>query len=244
MRINKFIQLFLFICLPVLSYADVGVSYCMEATVFMQNGTVQRGHFYLGTHDLYLKEDAQGFYYSRQREPMRLQSVKETRRNGFIYIKETDYHFHRYVKRLLGDSVRLYPSAVLIYKTIDSDTVSFPAFVGKPVAVFWGDIKDITIHRIAFAGLWANTRCEMSDLSWLNSSRLPSNEPLCGTNYCDYQTFLFERNKEKVAPLLDKLKKYYREYDEDLDDAKFQMILETIEALRKEHVLIASFCSC
>jgi hypothetical protein len=219
--------------------------YSMKATVIMKDGTLYEGYFSL-VMESFIERDEKGFYYTQAPGiTMRLRSEEDG--DNAMKVNETDYHFHTYIHRLLHDSVKLYEDVVFIHTPHNSETIEAPisAYIGKPVSLYKPDIQDLTIHRVTFSGANVYSSFTKDDMEWLSGKVLKS-EVCGGVELCTYYALYFNPNKKATQPLIDALMDLYKKQIDPVTDHGdlHPQITETVERLKKEKVIVVSYCSC
>lgn len=255
---KKLALIIIYLAIHFNALGDVGRSYCMEAVITLKNGVIHRGYFGVNAY-FYIEKQGDNYKYSTFNGSMFLRTspLSNSKR---LNILETDYHFHNCVRKLfMYDTVRLYSNISMIYPdTLASNEASgIAAYLGKPEKIFSGDIEDVIIPYVYFCTStgYFETKFELVDSLWLNNKiahveKFVLTKPgLCEYNAYHLKVKNFESKKLilELTKLYDALNELYTTPTSDYSrksDIIYKKINEVIEKLKKEKVIIVSFCSC
>ncbi len=225
----------------------MGSGYLMKATITLADGAIHKGYFSIATYDLTLDKDTAGFFYYTYGEKMRLRSPASVNQYS-LDIVATDYHFSNAVRRLLFDPINLYDSIAIMFN--EQERYPYFAEVNLPVKINTTTIRELSIDKVYIftPGFSTNSLLVTEDLQWLQNKKAKSVVNLSGSDLCGYEALLFDDNRKKISNELERLKKLFLKEDTSVNEGKYQELQKeiriTIERLKKEKVIITSFCSC
>lgn len=244
---------FVFFCFSCSGFGGGTTSCVFEATITLKDGAKQKGFFGIfNSFQLSIGQDTDERYYYVDFSKMYFRYKKNSKQN-VLEILPTEFHFFNYVKRLVSDSqVEIFEQIGFAELVRKNQAVMTPVRLGTPITLSLTDISDIVVHKVHFvSNYWAESKCSIEDLSWINS-KSSSSENLGGNPNCSYIAYYLGGNAIEAKPLVNRIKELLiltnlkDEYPFSKNDILVyeKEIDDTILKLTKLKILVTSYCAC
>lgn len=251
---SPFLSVMILLCiisLPHHTFADFDPAFCLKIQVGLKNGNTRQGFMMLSSYAVAIDHDDSGYFYTDYNNLNQKIRIRATGANGTITIDRSELAFHKRVFETMYDTIRLFSTIKLI-------PVAFNDSYHELIAIPFGNATRIPLNQIATMTIISETNTSyfralgnftLKDAAWVKDDTILRNlMPLGETELCTTSAIPFKEPGSTAVAMIARLRTLSSENREDLPFKEIQQrekeIADLIDQLRKQKIIIISFCSC
>jgi hypothetical protein len=238
------------ISLPHYTFADFDPFFCLKVKLELKNGNIREGFVTFASYTAAIDHDDSGYFYTDFNLNQKIR-IRATGAKGTITIDRGELTFHKKVFEAMYDTIRLFSLMKLISISSDSDNHEL-------VAVPFGNATKVPLHQVAGMTIISETNISyftvsgsftLKDAAWVSEDTILRNLiPVGGSELCTIYAIPFKALQSSTMVMIERLRTLNNENAENLSWEKIQLrekeIANLIDQLRKQKIIVISFCSC